>query len=186
MRRITPTPWLISLVALAALGACSKGPSETPSHSTAEDEDVGRVTMHRLNRFEYNNTVRDLLGTALRPADDFPADDHSYGFDDIADVLTISPLQLELYERAADALATEAMAVPTTAQTTQVEAETLSSDVGAATGDYWNLWSNGTLSFTTVLPADGDYVISTRVYGDQAGPEPVKLSIDAGAQSSFR
>jgi hypothetical protein len=92
-----------------------QGATERPAAPRATP---GRVTMHRLNRFEYNNTVRDLLGTAQRPADDFPADDHSYGFDDIADVLTISPTQLELYERAADALATEAMAVPTTAQTT--------------------------------------------------------------------
>ncbi len=181
MRRITAAPWLITL---AVLAGCSKDPSETASSpNNPKAEDSGRVTMHRLNRFEYNNTVRDLLGTAQRPADDFPADDHSYGFDDIADVLTISPLQLELYERAADALATEAMAVPTTAQTTQVEAETLSSDIGAATGDYWNLWSSGVLSFTTMLPADGDYVISTRVYGDQAGPEPVKISVNAGSQS---
>jgi hypothetical protein len=123
-----------ALVALALLLGCSKGPSGTEPPPSSTESDPGRVTMHRLNRFEYNNTVRDLLGTAQRPADDFPADDHSYGFDDIADVLTISPLQLELYERAADALATEAMAVPTTAQTTHMEAETLSSEIGAATG----------------------------------------------------
>src|SRR5688572_28927224 len=43
--------------------------------------DVGRVTIHRLNRSEYNNTTRDLLLLDERPADDFPADDHGYGFD---------------------------------------------------------------------------------------------------------
>jgi hypothetical protein len=58
--------------------------------------DPGRVTMHRLNRAEYNNTVRDLLGTSQKPADEFPIDDRGSGFDNIADVLTLSPLHLDL------------------------------------------------------------------------------------------
>ena len=47
----------------------------------------GRVTIRRLNRAEYNNTIRDLLGVDFRPADDFPADDVGNGFDNIAEVL---------------------------------------------------------------------------------------------------
>src|SRR5512132_1349244 len=69
-----------------------------------EAADPGRVTLHRLNNAEYNNTVRDLLGTDLRPADDFPADDRGYGFDNVADVLRLSPLLVELYEGAAEEL----------------------------------------------------------------------------------
>ncbi len=46
----------------------------------------------RLNRTEYNNTVRDLLGVDVRPADDFPQDDSAYGFDNIAQALSVSPL----------------------------------------------------------------------------------------------
>ena len=72
--------------------------------------DPGRVTVHRLNNTEYNNTVRDLLGTSLTPADDFPADDVSEGFDNISAVLSISPVQVELYHRAAVALAGDVMA----------------------------------------------------------------------------
>lgn len=60
-------------------------------------EDPGRVTVHRLNRTEYNNTVRDLLGTSQRPADSFPADDFGLGFDNIADVLSVSPVLTEKY-----------------------------------------------------------------------------------------
>src|SRR5437762_1112474 len=52
--------------------------------------DPGRVTAHRLNRTEYDNTVRDLLGVAGRPAADFPQDDSGYGFDNVADVLSVS------------------------------------------------------------------------------------------------
>jgi len=63
--------------------------------------DPGRVTLRRLNRVEYNNTIRDLLGVAFHPADDFPADDAGYGFDNIGDVLSLSPLLLEKYLTAA-------------------------------------------------------------------------------------
>ena len=59
--------------------------------------DPGRVTARRLNRTEYNNTIRDLLGVTLRPADEFPVDDSGYGFDNIGDVLSLSPMLMEKY-----------------------------------------------------------------------------------------
>lgn len=59
--------------------------------------DPGELTLRRLNRSEYNNTIRDIFNTDLRPADQFPTDDSGYGFDNIADVLTISPLHMEKY-----------------------------------------------------------------------------------------
>jgi len=51
----------------------------------------GRVTIRRLNKTEYNNTVRDLLGVDFEPAADFPSDDVGYGFDNIGDVLSVPP-----------------------------------------------------------------------------------------------
>jgi len=66
--------------------------------------DPGRVTVHRLNRSEYDNTARDLLGDTTSPARDFPGDDSGYGFDNIADVLSISPLLFEKYQAAAERL----------------------------------------------------------------------------------
>ena len=71
--------------------------------------DPGRVTLRRLNRDEYNNTVRDLVGVDFRPADDFPSDDVGYGFDNIGDVLTLPPLLMEKYLAAAEAIADEAI-----------------------------------------------------------------------------
>ena len=62
-----------------------------------------RVTSRRLNRAEYNNTVRDLLGVRLRPADEFPLDDAGYGFETIGDVLSVSPMLMEKYMAAAQA-----------------------------------------------------------------------------------
>src|SRR5436305_8553434 len=74
--------------------------------------DPGRVTARRLNRNEYNNTVRDLLGVALRPADDFPQDDSGYGFDNIGDVLSLSPVLMEKYLAAAEKVARTAIFGP--------------------------------------------------------------------------
>ncbi len=67
--------------------------------------DPGRITIRRLNRNEYNNTVRDLLGVDFDAAEDFPPDDIGHGFDNIGDVLTVSPLLTERYLDAAEAIA---------------------------------------------------------------------------------
>ena len=77
--------------------------------SGASDFDPGRVTARRLNRAEYNNTVRDLLGVSLQPADEFPIDDSGYGFDNIGDVLSLSPMLMEKYINAARKLSNVAV-----------------------------------------------------------------------------
>ncbi len=64
--------------------------------------DPGRITARRLNKTEYNNTIRDLLGVDIRPADDFPNDEAAFGFDNIADALSLSPVLLEKYLYAAE------------------------------------------------------------------------------------
>ena len=74
--------------------------------------DPGRVTIRRLNRAEYNNTIRDLVGVDFDPAKDFPADDVGYGFDNIGDVLSVQPLLVEKYLNAAEQIAERA--IPTT------------------------------------------------------------------------
>lgn len=70
----------------------------------------GRVTMRRLNRVEYDNTIRDLTGLELHLADDFPSDDVGNGFDNIGDVLTIPPILLEKYLDAANRVAVAVVA----------------------------------------------------------------------------
>ena len=74
--------------------------------------DPGRVVARRLNRAEYNNTIRDLLGVDFRPAEDFPQDDSGYGFDNIGDVLTLSPLLMEKYLSAAEIVSRLALQGP--------------------------------------------------------------------------
>ena len=92
----------------AGAGASSTGgPGVVPT-------DPGRVTMHRLNLAEYDNTVRDLLGTTSHPSADFnfPADDRGADFDNGADVLTVSPLHVSSYNAATTALIAAALAAP--------------------------------------------------------------------------
>ena len=64
--------------------------------------DVGRVAARRLNKAEYNNTIRDLLAINFQPAADFPADQAAYGFDDVSDALNMSSVLLEKYADAAE------------------------------------------------------------------------------------
>ncbi len=68
------------------------------------DPDPGRVTLRRLNRVEYRNTIRDLMGIDYDTTDEFPADDSGYGFDNVGDALSLSPLLMEKYFNAAETI----------------------------------------------------------------------------------
>ena len=80
-----------------------------------KDPDPGRVTIRRLNRVEYRNTIRDLMGIDFKAEEEFPPDDTGYGFDNIGDVLSVSPLLLEKYFQAAESIVKAA--VPTASKT---------------------------------------------------------------------
>jgi len=74
--------------------------------------EAGRISARRLNRSEYNNTIRDLLAVDIRPADGFPADTAAFGFDNISDALNLSPALLENYLSAAERSVRTAMFGP--------------------------------------------------------------------------
>jgi hypothetical protein len=180
--------WVLVLTAVCGCGGPAPSDGEAPIVPGAPDP--GRVTLHRLNRAEYDNTVRDLLLTTQTPSTDFPFDDFGYGFDNIAEVLSISPLHLELYELAADDLLDELFAAthPVEPQVWRFEAETdLEASTGASSGSAWNLWSVGTVSTTLDLPSAGRYLISTRLWADQVDPDLALASIlvDGATISSF-
>ena len=69
----------------------------------------GRVTARRLNRSEYSNTIRDLLGVPFQADEEFPADDAAFGFDNIGEVLTVSPTLMQKYLAAAEQIAGRAV-----------------------------------------------------------------------------
>jgi len=71
--------------------------------------DPGRVTARRLNRVEYDNTIRDLLGVSGHPSNVFPVDDSGYGFDNNGDVLSVSLLLMEKYMAAAKSVSQRAV-----------------------------------------------------------------------------
>ena len=71
--------------------------------------DPGRVTARHLNRVEYQNTVRDLLGVNFQATKEFPVDDSGDGFDNIGDVLSVSPLLTERYLAAAERISARAL-----------------------------------------------------------------------------
>lgn len=79
----------------------------------ASNPDPGRVTVRRLNRVAYRNTIRDLMGLDFDTEKEFPPDDSGHGFDNIGDVLTLPPMLLEKYLTAAKTIVTRAVpAVP--------------------------------------------------------------------------
>jgi hypothetical protein len=129
----------------------------------------GRVTMRRLNRTEYDNTVRDLLGIDFHASDDFPSDDVGYGFDNIGDVLSLPPILMEKYLTASEKIAITAVVSPETAkpQVTRVEAKDLASTIGDQRGGY--LYTNGQVYATLKGAASGEYTLRVRVWGQPAG-----------------
>jgi mono/diheme cytochrome c family protein len=140
----------------------------------------GRVTIRRLNRAEYNNTIRDLMGVDFHPADDFPTDDVGYGFDNIGDVLSLPPILLEKYLAAAQAVVDQAIVVHLPNKLlADVEARHAEGHHGGApySDSAWLFPSNGELHITLHPPADGQYLIKVNAFGQQAGPEPARLAI---------
>jgi hypothetical protein len=83
--------------------------SEFDRADAAAKPDPGRVTAKRLNRNEYRNTIRDLLAVDFPAEKDLPTDDSGYGFDNIADILTVSPILMERYLNAAETISSRAM-----------------------------------------------------------------------------
>lgn len=76
-----------------------------------ENPDPGRVTVRRLNRVEYRNTIRDLLDVDFKTEEEFPPDDTGHGFDNLGEVLTLSPMLLEKYLQAAQTIIQQAVPV---------------------------------------------------------------------------
>ena len=79
------------------------------------------VVIRRLNRHEYNNTIRDLLGLDLHLADGFPADDIGFGFDNVGSALNISPAHIEKYLDAAELALHKAIVLPDTKDFSPIE-----------------------------------------------------------------
>ena len=149
--------------------------AELPDAASA---DPGRVTSRRLNRTEYNNTIRDLLGVTLRPADEFPIDDSGYGFDNIGDVLTLSPMLMEKYMRAARSVSRAAVygePYETGALLVRFKAKK-DQDDSPAVGDVLPFSIRGALDGAYRFPVDGEYEFRWR-YGNFRSPSAMANAV---------
>lgn len=127
--------------------------------------DPGHVTVRRLNRSEYDNTIRDLFGMSLQLSFQFPADDAGYGFDNIGDVLSISPLHLDNYLDAAESVTRELRRLEGNNHNYGYYHLDIGYD-GARqrVGDRYSLVATGTVGFIdSNIPLPGEYVIGAKV-----------------------
>ncbi len=128
--------------------------------------DPGHLTAHRLNRTEYNNTIRDLVGVHFEPAADFPADDSGFGFDNIGDALSVSPILMEKYLAAAKKIAAEA--IPAALVPPKPTRFRYSPEIGP-------MEERPALEHTFLLPAEGDYDIRAGASGRR---QPLTLTVE--------
>jgi hypothetical protein len=128
--------------------------------------------MRRLNKTEYNNTIRDLVGVDFKPASDFPEDDVGYGFDNIGDVLSVSPLLLEKYLDAAEAILDQAILVYEPPKVTKAAVGVTRLPSLLTQGE-----ASGVSSFD-----EGDYLIRAALGAEQAGFKTVRAAIRVGAK----
>jgi len=120
--------------------------------------DPGRVTAHRLNRLEYRNTIRDLLGVTFDTEKEFPSDDIGYGFDNIADVLNVSPLLMEKYLAAAQTVVDQAVPGAAFVEPTQVATGRQFQDAATGkTGASMSYFTPAKVSHTFAITQEGDY-----------------------------
>jgi len=144
----------------------------------------GRSTLHRLNRAEYNNTIRDLFGLTITPADKFPQDDVGEGFDNIGDVLSVPPLLMEKYLDAAEQVA--ATVIDTRDFSKGLKQTFMAGQfVNSGNGQtpdvdgegFAVLTTNGTFAVKVNAPADGRYTIRLEAWATQAGDETAKMGL---------
>ena len=149
----------------------------------ATPPDPGRVTARRLNRTEYNNTIKELLGVDVRPADDFPQDDAGYGFDNIADVLSLSPVLMEKYVSAADRVARLALFGPPAMEPTLIRLRSEGRKVHEsrtipASYDVTGLSLPNAFHSMHRVPVDGEYVVRVVLGGLRPkGSDPVTVAL---------
>ncbi len=137
----------------------------------ARPPDPGRIVARRLNRAEYTNTIHDLVGVRFRAGEEFPADDSVLGFDNIGDVLTVSPLLMEKYVYAAERIASLAIGADPLPKPTFVEHKP----------DRVRRIDRGATESTGHVDYSGEYVFRAWIrghLGPKGQPVPLLLAVD--------
>lgn len=137
--------------------------------AAAAHPNPGRPALHRLNRAEYANAIRDLLGLEIDARSLLPADDSGYGFDNIASVLSLSPTLLERYMGAAHKIARLTIGDPSMRPTIETYEITKFLRQDDRLSDDLPFGSRGGAAIRHHFPLDGEYLIKIRLqrtYGD--------------------
>ncbi len=143
----------------------------------AANPDPGQVTLRRLNRREYQNTIGDLLGVEVDVMSALPVDDSGYGFDNIGDVLTLSPLHMERYLEAAEiALDAAVDFSPGTFQQVKMKGSEIDGD-GDDSGDTHFFITSGVAEKWFKPEASGMHRFRVLARADQAGGELAKMEL---------
>ena len=160
-------------------------------HAAADHPNPGRPEVHRLNRAEYSNVIRDVLALDIQPGSMLPVDDSGYGFDNIGDVLSVSPALLERYMSVARLVSR--LAVGNVGTKPSVEEFQARRDAPGASGRERNervsddlpFDSRGGFSFRYYFPVDAEYVIRVKVNqgGGPNNPLEIRQAIPAGLRT---
>ena len=165
----------------------------TIDHFAANNPNPGRAPLHRMNRVEYANAIRDLLVLDVDPSTLLPADDSSHGFDNIADVLGVSPSLLERYVSAAAKISRLAVGEREAApvQVTYTVKGDLSQN---QTLDGQPLGTRGGTTIRHNFPVDGEYLIRLsllklsfgQVFGEGAEGEELEVTLNGERVKLFK
>jgi mono/diheme cytochrome c family protein len=161
----------------------------TLDRAAAANPNPGRPGVHRLNRTEYSNAIRDLLAVDVKPGDWLPVDDSGYGFDNIAAVLSTSPALLERYMSAArriSRLAVGDLTLKPFEELYDAPRDPFKGVRNERLSEELPFDSRAGISVRHYFPADAEYVFKIRFRGippslsDEDDPYQVRLSIKAG------
>ncbi|MBI5760009.1 MAG: DUF1592 domain-containing protein [Planctomycetales bacterium] len=143
----------------------------------AAPPDPGHVTIRRLNKVEYNNTIRDLVGVDFNPAEDFPSDDVGHGFDNIGDVLSISPVLMERYLAAAESISQRAIVLEKPKPAVRPAVATFLQPRRGEVNERTMSAADDPLSFTYKVDRAGDYIFRVRAFGEKVEDEAPKIAL---------
>lgn len=146
----------------------------------SQPQNPGRPTLRRLNRTEYQNTVRDLVGVDFDAAKFFPRDELGYGFDNNGDVLSLPTLLLEKYLQAAEEIAAKAIVTPESLTEPEQHFAWGELHGGSAARGVRGLFSDGRIWAELPFPEAGDYIVRVKAFASQMGDEPTKMRISLG------
>jgi hypothetical protein len=177
----------------AALDAFAGSIETTIDRAAAASPNPGRAPLHRMNRVEYENAIRDLLALDVDSSTLLPADDSSHGFDNIADVLGVSPSLLERYVAAAAKISRLAVGERDAAplQVTYSVKGDLSQN---QTLEGMPLGTRGGTTITHNFPVDGEYSIRLallklsfgQVFGEGAEGEELEVTLNGQRVKLFK